>query len=219
MKRTTLALGVLGVLLVTVVWFLLLINPMRSEISDVDDEIDAARIQAQGLRGEIAALKDIRDSELTYQRAIAEVLDSIPATPELASFIEDVNLLAIETGVDVAALNPAPPATLAEGQAFQPLAIDISATGQFFEVLGFLYGLQDLERLVKINTVSLVRTTAEGTAEMSLSLQGSIFTLATNLPTPTVEPVEPPAEEAPAAEEESTETDESADATDDGESS
>lgn len=201
MNRSSILLGILGVVLVIAVWFFFFISPKQSEISDINEQIDATRVQAQAVRGEIAALKDIRDSELTYRRASAEVQRSIPPTPELAAFIEDVNLLAIDTDVDVLSLTPSPPAVGLEGALFQPLAISIEAQGQFFEVLGFLYGLQDMERLVKINSLVLTPVTDEsGNREMSMSIQGSIFTLATDLPTPSVQPVEPPPEEPPAEE-------------------
>ncbi|MDH3730562.1 MAG: type 4a pilus biogenesis protein PilO [Acidimicrobiia bacterium] len=197
MKRSTLLLAILGLILATAVWFVFFISPKRSKISDIDDEISATQSTADGLRGEIGRLKDIRDSELTYRRAIAEVESSIPATPELASFIEEVNLLAINTDVTVNSLTPSPPVTLVDGQLFQPLTITIDAQGQFFELLGFLYGLQDLERLVKIDNISLATVVDEsGNQEMSLNLSGSIFTLATDLPAPSIEPPAP-AEPAP----------------------
>lgn len=192
MKRSSLLLVILGLILVTAVWFVFFISPKRGEISDIDDEISAAQSTADGVRGEIGRLKDIRDSELTYRRAIADVQNSIPATPELAAFIEEVNLLAIETDVVVSNLTPSPPITLLEGQLFQPLTINIDAQGQFFEVLGFLYGLQDMERLVKVNSISLTAIFDEaGNQEMSLNLTGSIFTLATDLPAPSLAPVIP----------------------------
>jgi len=196
MKRSSIALIALGSVLVIVVWFMFLINPKRSELSDIDDQIADTQVQAQGVRGEVAALKDIRDSELTYRRAIAEVESSIPATPDLAAFIEAIDLLSIETGVEVLSLTPSPPSPLVEGQLFQALSINIDAQGQFFEALGFLYGLQDLDRLVKINSVTMTTlTTGDGNREVSMTLRGSIFTLATDLPTPTVEPPPEPEEE------------------------
>jgi Tfp pilus assembly protein PilO len=200
MKRSTLLLILLGVILVTAVWFVFLISPKRSEISDINDQIDSAAVEKLGVLGEIAALEDIRDSELTYRRANAEVERSVPATPELATFIEDVNRLAEDTDVSVATLTPSPPGVV-EGQLFQALSITIEVQGQFFEILGFLYGLQDMERLVKVDSLTLAPVTdADGNQEMVASIRGSIFTLATDLPVPSVAPLEPPAEEPPAEE-------------------
>ena len=209
MKRSTLLLVVLGFVLLTAVWYVFFINPKRGEISDIDADIQATQDMATLTQVEIAALKDIRDSELTYQVANAEVLRSIPATPELASFIDDLNALADETSVDLSSVNPSPPGVV-EGQPFQALGFTLDAQGQFFEMLGFLYGLQDMERLVKIDGLTMsVSTSEDATQEVVASIRGSIFTLATSLPPPTLELPEeapPPAEEEPAeGEEEATE--------------
>ena len=220
MSRRNLLFGVLGLVLVTAVWFVLFINPKRGEISDIDTEIETAQVTAQGTRSEIAALRDIRDSELTYQVANAELLRSIPQNPELATFIDALNSLAEDTNVDIANLSqPAP--GIVEGQPFQPLTFTLDAQGQFFEMLGFLYGLQDMERLVKVDSLTMSISSDSETQEVIANIRGSIFTLATSLPPPTLElpAEEPPAEEAPAedggAEEEAAEADADGATTDD----
>lgn len=191
MTRRNLLLAALVAVLVIVVWFFFVVSPRRSEVSDIEGQIDAAATTAQGLRGEKAALLAIRDSELSYQRATAELERSIPPTPNLAEFIEDFNLLADETGVDVIVLNPALPVAT-EGVPFQTLNISATVEGQFFEVLGFMYGLEDLERLVRIDGLTLSATQTElGPTLITAALTGRIFTLAADLPTPELEPPPP----------------------------
>ncbi len=206
MRRSTLLLVVLGVLVVTVVWFIFFINPKRSEISDSDDQIATAQTEAQALRGQKAALLAIQESELTFRRAAAELERSIPRTPELAQFIEDVNLLAIEAGVEISSLTPSLPEAT-EGLPFVSVPVSIAVEGQFFEILGFLYGLADLDRLVRIDALSITSSFDEdGNLSVSSSISAQIFTLETNLPTPLApapEGGEAPAEEgeeAPAEE-------------------
>lgn len=194
MSRRNILVAALVAVLLIVVWFFFVVSPRRGEVSDIESQIDTAEITAQGLRGEKAALLAIRDSELSYQRATAELERSIPMTPNLAEFIEDFNLLADETGVDVIALSPALPVAI-EDVPFQTLDISTTIEGQFFEVLGFLYGLEDLERLVRIDGVSLSASPTElGPTLITAALTGRIFTLAVDLPTPGLEPL-PPADD------------------------
>jgi Tfp pilus assembly protein PilO len=182
--------------LVTVVWFMFFVQPKRSDISDIDDQIATTQSEAQALRGQVAALIDIRDSELTFRRASGELKRSIPDSPELATFVDDVNLLAIEAGIELISLTPATP-QVTEGAPFVQVPVALNVGGQFFEVLGFLYGLSDLERLVRVDTLAITSSNDEdGNLTLNATIGGSLFTFETNLPTPSTEPL--PSEEEPA---------------------
>jgi hypothetical protein len=71
---------------------------------------------------------------------------------------------------------PSPPAGQPE-QAFQEVSVGIDVEGQFFEILGLLYGLSDMERLVRVDGLSLSPTEGEtGEIIMATSLDVTIFT-------------------------------------------
>lgn len=154
MSRRGIALAILGALLVAAVWWVFFISPRNSDISELDDQIATAQDEEVILRAELKQLQDIAASELTYRSAIGQLEASIPEDPDIADFIESLNLLAAETGVDLASVSQAEP-VLIGGGTFYEIGISLSLDGQYFEVLGFLFGLSDLERLVVVNGVSL----------------------------------------------------------------
>jgi Tfp pilus assembly protein PilO len=153
-SRRGIALAVLGAVLVAAVWWVFFISPRNSEISDLDGQITTAQDQEAILRAELKQLQDIAASELTFRSAIGQLEASIPEDPDIADFIESLNLLAAETGVDLLSVAQAEP-VLIEGGTFYEIGISIAIDGQYFEVLGFMFGLSDLERLVVIDSVSL----------------------------------------------------------------
>jgi len=153
-SRRGIALAVLGAVLVAAVWWVFFISPRNSDISDLDDQIATSEDQEAILRAELKQLQDIAASELTYRSAIGQLEASIPEDPDIADFIESLDLLAAETGVFLRSVSQAEP-VLIEGGTFYEIGVSISIEGQYFEVLGFMFGLSDLERLIVVDSVTL----------------------------------------------------------------
>lgn len=180
-------LAIPAVLLVTVLWYVFLVSPKNSKIDDLEQEITTAQDEAQGLRAQKAALEAIKDSELTYRSAIAGLQRSVPAAPELAEFIEAINQIAVETGVDLSSLSPGTP-QITEGEAFATIPVNMTVSAQFFELLGFFFAVSDMDRVVRIDSLTLSSSVVEDEVVLSAAINASMFTLATNLPTPSLEP-------------------------------
>jgi type IV pilus assembly protein PilO len=186
MRRPGILIGIAVTLLVTVVWWLFIVGPRRARLDELDTQIESARSQEQSLRAQKAQLLEIQENELTFITAGAELARNIPPTPELASFIDDVNLLAAETGIELLSLSPGLPTPSPLGT-YQQISVSLEIQGQYFELLGFLYGLSDLERLVVINSIALSPGSAvDGPLLISAGLEARIFTTAATTP------VEPP---------------------------
>lgn len=156
MKRSTALMAILGMLAVTALWWVFLVAPRNAETADVDANIDAERTREATLRQQIANLQDIKDQEVSYLFAIGQMENAIPEFPEVDAFLEELNFLANRTGVILEQVSLATPIEPAE-DAGGPLTINatMNVQGQYFEVLGFLYGLEAMERLVRVETVSL----------------------------------------------------------------
>ncbi len=178
MRRSTALLVVLGILAVTALWWLFLVQPRRTEITDLRDRRDAAELEVERLRGEKAQLMEIQENELSYMTAGAALERLIPPTPELAQFIDDVTLLALDSGVELLTLTPSLP-TAEPFADFASVTVFMEVDGQFFEVLGFLYGLADMQRLVRVDGVTLSPSGGEETAlRLNAGVDASIFTTA-----------------------------------------
>ena len=154
MSRSAILLSILGALLLTVAWFLLLVNPIRSGITDTEDMITTAEDEEFRLRAQRTALQRIEDNMLAYMAAIGELDKSIPPTPQTASLIDDLSVLADDTGVLWESGSYGNPQEI-EGVQFLEIPVNINIEGQFFEVLGYLYGIADMERLVRVESIGI----------------------------------------------------------------
>jgi type IV pilus assembly protein PilO len=156
-KRTGLILGLLGVVLVTALWWFFVISPTNTKIADAEDQLQSAVDNEVLLRTQLARLKKIQDNELTYRSAIGALDAAIPHSPQMPALIDTLSELAEDSGVIWQAGTYGNPVEV-EGEDYFEIPINLTVQGQFFEVLGYLYGISDLERIVRIDAVALSPT-------------------------------------------------------------
>lgn len=181
MRRLRLV-GLLVVILLVVGWWFFLISPRNAKISDAKDELNMAREMESGLSIQINQLRGIRDSEVEYLAAIGKLEALIPERPLLEEFIEQIYELAETTGVELRTLAPALPTPL-EDTALRQISVASALEGEFFEVIGFLFGLSEMDRLVRVDGIAVSSGADElGGTALSVTLTIRLFTLADLLP-------------------------------------
>lgn len=154
MRRSVILLLAVGLVIVTAAWWFFFISPRNTSIDDANTALEDAKSQETVLQAQIATLRAVQDNELTFLFALGEMESSIPTDPELDAFFEDITFLADTTGVELATISTAVPVQVEDSTLFT-VTVTLSFQGEYFEVLGFLYGLEDLERLVVVDTLSL----------------------------------------------------------------
>lgn len=152
--RTKALLVVLVLVLVTVLWWVFMFSPKRDAIAAAELELDNAIMRDSTLRGRLAQLQAIKDNELSYLFAIGQMESSIPATPQADAFIEDITFLAESTGVELTTITLTPPVVDPLTGGFE-VPVSIAIDGEYFEILGFLYGIEALDRLVRVDSIGL----------------------------------------------------------------
>lgn len=163
--RGKVLIGVLVLLLITVLWWLFFFSPKRDAVDAAQAELDNAVVRESTLRTRIAQLQEIKDNELSYLFAIGQMESSIPATPQADAFIEDITFLAESTGVELSSITLTPPIVDPDTGGFEvPVAIAIE--GEYFEILGFLYGVEALDRLVLVEAIGLTPLATDDAAEI-----------------------------------------------------
>jgi len=172
-------------------------QPINGRITDAQDALQTAKDQELTLRTKLARLQKIQDAELTYISAIGALEAQIPATPQMAALIDDLTDLAKQTSVDWQGLTSGVPAPVPDTDYYQ-IPISLRIRGQFFEVLGYLYGIADMERVVRIDgvdvspdqdpetnaTVLEVTLTAEAftTSDLAIAAEMATTTTTTTVP-------------------------------------
>jgi Tfp pilus assembly protein PilO len=180
--RRWVILGVLVALLLAVVWWFFFISPRNDKISQADDDLRVAQDQQMALAAQVDQLHAIRDSEVEYLAGIGELETLIPERPLLDEFIEDVYALCGTTGVELLNLAPAMPVAIPESSLRQ-ITVSVAIDGDFFEVLGFLFGVMDMDRLVRVDTIAIASGQDEaGVTSLSATLSLRLFTLTDLVP-------------------------------------
>lgn len=180
--RRWVILGVLMALLLAVAWWLFFISPRNASIAQAGDDLEAAQNQEMALRAQIEQLMAIRDSEVEYLAGIGQLERLIPERPLLDEFIEDVYTLCGTTGVELLNLAPAMPVPVT-GSSLRQITVSATVEGEFFEVLGFLFGIMDMDRLVRVDAIAVSSGQDEaGVTSLSVSLSMRLFTLADLVP-------------------------------------
>ncbi len=181
MRRVGL-LATLAVLVVTGLWWMFLISPKNGDIAGLEQQLFGAIDAEQRLRVQINELETIRQAEVEYLAGIGRLDALIPERPLLEEFIEQIYELTTETGVELQTLAPSVPSSL-DDSVLREVAVSVQIEGEFFELLGFLFGLSDMERLVRVDAISVSSSTEEGGGTiLSASIEVKLFTLADLLP-------------------------------------
>jgi len=180
--RRWVILGLLVALLLAVAWWFFFISPRNARIAEAGDDLAAARDQEMALQAQVGQLQAIRDNEVEYLAGIGQMETLIPERPLLDEFIEDIYTLCGSTGVKLLNLAPAMPVPLTASELRQ-VTVATTIEGDFFEVLGFLFGVMDMDRLVRIDALAVSSGQDEtGATSLSASMSLRLFTLADLVP-------------------------------------
>lgn len=173
--RRGLLFGLLGLLVITAAWWFLFMAPKSGEIGDFNDERDAALTEQRTLEARRDELQALAAREGDFLLGISEVQASIPATPDGAALIEDINRLAEESDVDLLTFSPGLPAP-STIPGLVEIQIQLTFEAPYFKMLSFLFALEDLERLLRIDQIAVTsRLLEDGTNLLSTSLTAAAF--------------------------------------------
>ena len=173
--RRGLLLGLFLFLIITAAWWFLFMASKSTEISDFNEERDAARLEQTTLEGRRNELAALAAREGDFLLGISEVQSSIPATPDGAALIEDINRIVEDTNVDLLTFSPGLP-TPSTIPGLVEIQMQMTFEAPYFKVLSFLFALEKLERLVRVDQIAITsRILEDGTNLLSTSLTASAF--------------------------------------------
>ncbi len=161
MKRTVLIGCAVGAVVVLLLWYLVLFSPTSSDLNDTRDQVSGVQSQNQELENTIRQLKALSRNSVEQQAKLRTLRAAIPSTPDLGEFILQANDIASASGIDWLSIAPTPPAAGAAGGPTSTITISMQIQGQFSAVLDYLNRLEDLERLVVVDTVNVSTAAAD----------------------------------------------------------
>ncbi len=174
MRRTLI--GVLVAVLVMALWYFFVVGPINERKDIARTDLENAQNEEFTLRTTLSRLRKIEENQLEYATAIGQLETAIPSSPRLAELIDDLNFLADENGLAWTSGSYGIPGQIDEGDIYS-IAVTVQVQGQFFEILGYLYGIAELDRVVRVDSIALSSSSDDaGFHTMSASINAVVFT-------------------------------------------
>lgn len=191
MKRVTLLLAGLGVLLIIVLWYLLIWSPRTDELETVEAQIADAQAQQAVARSRITALRGVREVAPQLQADLVAAETLLPRETALPSALRQLQQAADDAGATLVSVSPGRPSPV-EGGGPQLYEMTLSAEirGTYFQIVDVLRRIEDpaiTPRGVLWDSMGLNISDAP---ELSASLGGRMFALLPDPPAPEPDPVE-----------------------------
>jgi Tfp pilus assembly protein PilO len=173
-RNVLIAIGA-GVVVVLLLWYFLLFAPLGKDADDARQKADQEQRARVDLQAQVARLKELSQNRTQQQATLRKLDAAIPENPNLGDFILQANDIAAKSGIDWLSISPSPPAAGA-GAGLSSITVAMQIQGGFFQALDYLNRLEDLDRLVVVDSVNVAP--AGGGSTLSLTLTGRMFTRA-----------------------------------------
>ncbi|MFP5308401.1 MAG: type 4a pilus biogenesis protein PilO [Actinomycetes bacterium] len=205
MNRTAIALGVLAALLLTVLWWVLLMSPRRDEIAAVEQQVLDLQAQQTTVQQQIVALQEVRATAPEIEADLVAVETVLPSSAALPSAIRQLAQAADDSGVTLTAVVPGRPVAAATADPASGLAeitIAVTLEGSYYQLVDFLRRVEDptiTPRAILWDNMGVTIPPDPGYPTLAVTLTGRAFAVLPPLPgAPAPETAAPPADGAPA---------------------
>jgi Tfp pilus assembly protein PilO len=194
-KRNQLLIGGAVLLVIVLLWWFLLYKPLGDDLSSAQAQTASEQKKTDSLQADLTRLQS-QAKNASQQQALLHKLDAaVPEQPDLAEFIIQANDIADQSGISFLSIAPSPPATGTGGASV--INVTITLSGSFFQLEDYLRLLEQLDRLVIVDGLTISAssgsssssTTGSSTADattssdsgdtsLSVTLTGRMFTRA-----------------------------------------
>ena len=167
-RRQLVIAGVVAVV-VTVLFFMFLLKPKMNDISKTRSDVQTAKSEQDTLNTQLAHLKDVKKNAPETMAKLAALSEYVPSTPDLPSFIQQVQDAATSSSIDLQSIAPSPPASVTGSSGVQTISVTLTCQGGFFRIEDFLSRLENLPRALEVHAISLSPIQSPVSSELSLS--------------------------------------------------
>ena len=162
------------VLLVALLAVFLLVLPKMGDVSETQDELQAAEDQQITLAAQLNALQDAQAAAPETEAEIAALDTQVPPVADLPSLFRLLQGAADRSAVDFFSFTPGAPAPNVTGS-YSTIASQVTVSGGYFAIDEFLFLLETLPRAAKVTTLAM--TPGSGGAEGTTTISSSTLSL------------------------------------------
>lgn len=156
-KRAPLIAGAIAVLVALLAVFLLVL-PKMGDVSETEDQLEAAEDQEISLAAQLRALQDAQAAAPETQQEIAAIEAQVPSTADLPTLFRLLQSAADRAAVDFFSFTPGAPVADPTSR-YSTIASQITVTGGYFALDEFLFSLETLQRAAKVTTLAITPST------------------------------------------------------------
>ena len=169
--------GIAGLILIFLLGFFLLVNPVRNSASETWDEVAATNEENTRLEAKITQLQQQSAEVPTKLEEIEAVREKMPAEVKQPELVRAIESDASSAGVDLTGITPGEPVEVPnEGAKIVALPMEITATGRYANIKTFVDNLERQERAFLIKTVD-VSASGDTADSYTVAVGGDYFTL------------------------------------------
>ncbi|MHB8511334.1 MAG: type IV pilus inner membrane component PilO [Actinomycetota bacterium] len=187
--------GAVATVVVLILIYVFLIAPVGTSISTAQGTLDTARAKEQTLQLELNQLRQAQQSSTDIDARLAKFELLLPKTPDIPTFIRQLQAAADQSNIDLQSIGPSPPVAIGTGTGVDPalagkgvfsLGVSIAIEGGFFRIQSFIQRLEDLQRVVQITAITLtpMPTASAGPGTLDATLSLTLYILNPSLPLP-----------------------------------
>lgn len=132
--------GVVLLLIVVLAWFFL-INPLRSDIADVDMSIEDERTALAAGQAQLAQAQATREEGAANRGLLLELAKMVPEEAQIPSLLLQIQDLADQSGIDFIAVTPGSPI---QSDDFDIIPLELEFSGTYFDLSDFVYRAEQM---------------------------------------------------------------------------
>jgi Tfp pilus assembly protein PilO len=172
-RRPALIAGLVGVVL-AIVLVVGLILPKANQVRTKQSEVEKAAQEESTLQVQLQALEAAAKAAPRDRKRLKRLQNQVPPTADLPGLIRMLNSTSDEAGVDFLTVAPGQP-TLAGSGTYSVIPVQITVVGGFFAVDHYLFLLEELPRVSRVDTLSITPG-PQALPQLQLSLAATFFT-------------------------------------------
>jgi type IV pilus assembly protein PilO len=160
-NRNLVILGVLGMVLLIVIYYFLLLSPLLQRLNEQAQARQSKQAQLEQVQQQVNQLEEVRRQSPDIERQILELSKRIPAQPQIPTFVVQVQEIADASGVTQLSVDPEPSTAPEGGGDYRVVPVTMQFKATYDEMQDFLLRTRNLARLVAVTNITYCRTQAD----------------------------------------------------------
>lgn len=139
-------------IVVTYLFYSFLLVPKWTLIDELKNQSTIEEQQVNAIESFVNTHPNPEEHLLEMDNKILEANKMLPDTPDLSSFLLQIEQLSTECGLRLAYLKPG---KIENKQGYREITIEFSVKGNFAGIMKFLYKTESLSRFISITTINM----------------------------------------------------------------